>query len=614
MMDKAELKRLIWRCYLEQQLAMLTGLAPVAYLLTLVMGVEGPLAWKIFLLNATCNTPLFGNLCTFFFIRRAVTHAVTPRPEDGPGDRLRRILKVPRRIELAVLIAYQGSCVTWATWPVLVFGFSPWIIPLSMLSFGLLAMVVGVRMALRMDRVLRPVALVELRKYPRLRLEDEGGFLWPKQSWFLPYSFALFVFATLTVTGIIITKKTGSGFDALYVELARVSPIVLTFVSQHVRGILDSLIVPILGIGGFMTLSAAWCAWEIARHQSEGTSAVRRSVESIAAGKPSPPEWVATDEVGDLSLATSSAFERLRTFSASLRESAQMLGGSAGKLNESHRHQTESLSVQASALQQTQVTAQEIKQTSVVAAQKAEEVLRHAEHADEIGRAGEAVLEQSLANMQFIQQQVAQMAQSIRALDVQAKQIGSITRTVKDLADQSNMLALNAAIEAVRSGEHGKGFSVVAREIRTLADQSVKATSGVQDILQKLSASIRVTAAMSESGSSRVITSSQQLRSFGNNVRELSAIIRDNVSAVRQISAAVNQQNQGIDQIFNAVTSLTDVMDQTMVSLRTSDETADQMRHVAARVSSAVDEQEWDKASASRSVLPPPLPSARARR
>ena len=614
MMDKAELKRLIWRCYLEQQFAMLTGLAPVAYLLTLVMGVDGPLALKIFLLNATCNTPLFGNLCTFFFIRKAVTDAVTPRDEDKPGDRLRRILKAPRRIEIAVMIAYQGSCVTWATWPVLVFGFSPWIIPLSMLSFGLLAMVVGVRMALRMDRVLRPAAIEELRKYPQLRLEDERGFLWPKQGWFLPYCFALFVFATMTVTAIIITKKTGSGFAVLYTELARVSPVVLTFVRNHVSGILESLVLPIVGIGGFMTLSAAWCAWEIARHQSQGTQAVRRSIESIASRKPTMPAWVATDEVGDLSLATSSAFERLRTFSASLRESAQILGGSAGKLNESHRHQTESLSMQAAALQETQVTAQEIKQTSAVAAQKADEVLRQAERADEIGRAGEAVLEQSLSDMNFIQQQVAQMAQSIRALDDQAKQIGHITTSVKSLADRSTMLALNAAIESVRSGEHGKGFGVVAREIRSLADQSIKATHNVQNILQELSVSIRVTAEMSETGSSRVQDSSKQLRTFGTNVRQLSSIIRDNVSSVRQISAAVNQQNQGIDQIFRAVTSLTDVMDQTMASLRTSDEAADQMRMVATRVSSAVDEQDWNGEGAPRAILPPPLPPSRTKR
>jgi methyl-accepting chemotaxis protein len=605
-MNKAELKRLILRCYLEQQFAMLTGLAPVAYLLTLVMGLESGLALKVFLINATCNTPIFGNVLTFLLIRHVVTDAVTSRPTDNPGDRLRRILKAPRKIEIGVLLAYEGSCLVWATWPVIVYGLDPWIIVESVIAFGLLAMVVGVRMSLRMDRVLRPHAVEELHKYPQLRIEGERGFLWPKQRWFLPYSFALFVFATLTVTAMIIIKKTGSGFGALYTQLEKVAPAMLSLVREQVGGILDSLVLPIVGVGGFMTLAAAWCAWEIARHQSTGTDAVQKSIESIASGQPSLPGWVSTDEVGDLSFATTGAFERLRTFSSSLNASAQTLGRSAERLNDSHQDQTEALSTQAASLQETQVTAQEIKQTSMVAAQKAEDVLQQAERADQIGRSGEVALEQSLTGLQEIQQQVSHMSQSIRSLDERARQIANITTTVKSLADRSTMLALNAAIEAVRSGEHGKGFAVVAREIRSLADQSIKATYNVQNILQDLSEAIRVTAEMIEKGSDKVQGSVQQLQSFGDTIRQLSGIVRDNVSSVRQISAAVTQQNQGIGQIFQAVNDLTKIMDKTMASLRTSDEAADQMRAVAANVAGFVGAYDWKNSKHEADTPPPP--------
>jgi methyl-accepting chemotaxis protein len=133
----------------------------------------------------------------------------------------------------------------------------------------------------------------------------------------------------------------------------------------------------------------------------------------------------------------------------------------------------------------------------------------------------------------------------------------------------------------------------VAREIRSLADQSIKATYSVQNILMDLSEAIRVTADMTEGGSMKVQGSVQQLQSFGENIRQLSGIVRDNVSSVRQISAAVTQQNQGIGQIFQAVNDLTKIMDQTMSSLRTSDEAADQMRLVAERVSTFVGEYDW---------------------
>ena len=176
------------------------------------------------------------------------------------------------------------------------------------------------------------------------------------------------------------------------------------------------------------------------------------------------------------------------------------------------------------------------------------------------------------------------MARQIRSLDQRTRQIASITTTVKDLADQSNMLALNAAIEAVRSGEHGKGFGVVAREIRTLADQSIRATNNVRSILQDISGAIRTTVSMTEKGSEKVESSLVQVREFGNNIRDLSGIVRENAASVRQITAAVTQQNTGITQIFQAVNDLSRLMDQTMVQLRTSDEALDLVRNVTDKV------------------------------
>jgi methyl-accepting chemotaxis protein len=556
------------------------------------MGLPPDQALRVSIINATCNSPIFGIIIPIVMIYVIYKNALAEKPQDFPGDRLKRILKAPRKIEYGLLVSYGVSCFIWAGWPTLLYGLDAWIVPQAVACFVLLAMVVGIRLAIRLERLLRPYALEEFHKYPELRVEDRG-FLWPKQGWYLPYCFALIVFATLTVTGIIVLKKTGTGFGELFVEVEKAAPALVAMLRLRVGEILNAIVLPVVAVGGFMIAAAAWCAWEIARHQSQGTSAVLKSIESIASGRPALPNWVATDEVGDLSISTAAAFERLRTFSSSLSDSAQLLGQSAQSLNSSHQEQTEALSVQAASLQETQVTAQEIKQTSIVAAQKAEDVLQQAERADQIGRAGEAALEESLTGMHDIQKQVIEMAQSIRSLDERARQIANITTTVKSLADRSTMLALNAAIEAVRSGEHGKGFSVVAREIRSLADQSVKATYSVQNILLDLSEAIRTTADMTEGGSVKVQSSVQQLQSFGENIRQLSGIVRDNVSSVRQISAAVTQQNQGINQIFQAVNDLTKVMDKTMTSLRTSDEAADQMRMVASRVAVFVGEYDW---------------------
>ncbi len=602
-MSKGELNRLVLKSFLEQQFSMLTALAPVAYMIVLIMGLPSELAWKVSIINATVNSPAFGMLLPWLLMRSVLKNALAYHPQDKPGDRLTRILKAPRKIEMGVLLGYAVSCTLWGLWPTLVYDLNPAIIPLVVVSFLLLAMVVGIRLALRLERVLRPYALEEFHKYPNLRLEG-SGFLWPKQRWYLPYCFALFVLATLTVTGIIIAKKAQTGFGDLFAKVEQVvTPEVMVMLRAEVANVLNSMVVPVAAVGGFLILAAAWCAWELARHQHEGTTAVQQSIESIASGTPVMPKWVSTDEVGDLSSATASVFEKLRAFAQSLSEAAQMLGHSAEQLASSTKGQTETLSVQAAALQETQVTAQEIKETSLVAAQRAEGVLKQAERGDQLGRAGEVAIEQSLHGLRDIQQQVLEMAANIRSLDERARQIATITQTVKSLADRSNMLALNAAIEAVRSGEHGKGFSVVAREIRNLADQSIRATISVRDILEDLSGAIRNTADMSERGSDAVRNSVSQVEGFGDNIRQLSGIVRDNVSAVRQISAAVTQQNTGIAQIFQAVNDLTKLMDQTMVSLRFSDEAGEQMRTVGARVSGFVEQYGWQKREGSEQVI-----------
>ncbi len=271
-----------------------------------------------------------------------------------------------------------------------------------------------------------------------------------------------------------------------------------------------------------------------------------------------------------------------------LRDSAQLLALSAVNLNTSTTDQRQTITRQAAALQETQVTAQEIKQTSMLAAQKAEAVLKVAERADELSRTGEEAIEHSLDGLQEIRSRVAEISQKISQLSDRTKQIGGITQTVKDLADQSNMLALNAAIEAVRSGEHGKGFAVVAREIRSLADQSIKATERVREILEDISGAIREAVEITDKGAQKMESGLVQVKTSGESLRELSMIVRDNSSAVRQIAAAVNQQNAGITQIFTAVTDLSRMMDDTVTRLDATGQAAGMLEEVSARVSSVV--------------------------
>ncbi|MBN8233049.1 methyl-accepting chemotaxis protein [Corallococcus macrosporus] len=290
------------------------------------------------------------------------------------------------------------------------------------------------------------------------------------------------------------------------------------------------------------------------------------------------------DEVGDLASAFSRMMDHLRESTTSLQQATRVLGQTVGELTQATEQQERILVRQGAAIQETQVTAKEIQQTSQLAAERSQAVLALVARAREAGGSGQLSLDASLDGFEQLRDHGARLAEGISTLHERTHQIGGITQTVKDLADQSNMLALNAAIEAARSGEHGKGFGVVAREIRGLADQSIHATNRVRDILDAIRGGIRDTVALSEEGQRRSEAGLAQVRESGQSLRALGDIIQDNASAAQQIAAAVIQQNAGIAQIFMAVTDLSRMMDDTLQAMHGTQRMTHALRGVAERM------------------------------
>ncbi|WP_434389414.1 methyl-accepting chemotaxis protein [Melittangium boletus] len=591
---QAEIKRLSWRIFWTYQLYSLTAAIPLMYVVGLTMGLS-PEQQKY--ASGTLQPPfmvlagILGPFAIAYFITRG---ALTPVRGEPESVRLVRLLKAPRRMELALLGLVTLGNALYMTTCCIVLKSSPWTIVWGGIVNSSITALVLIQFRLTVEQLLRPHALALFQANPTQSIQG-SGIAWLRQSWFLPYAFGLFVFTTLALTATILSTQVIAVFSELSHDYAKNQADFGQMLMKGAGLVLERTLFPMVGLGAYLLLNAAIAALRLARHQTEGASAVGASIQALANGKAQLPAWVTTDEMGDLSRATAQVFTRLGNLSLSLADSARQLGHSAEEMGASNLKQNEILTRQAAAIQETQVTSQEIKQTSLVASQKAEAVLKQTEKADEISRSGEAAVEQSLSGLQAIRDSVKQMENHIRALDDRAKQIGKITTTVKDLADQSNMLALNAAIEAVRSGEHGKGFAVVAREIRILADQSIKATNSVRDILLDISSAIRTTVSITEQGTTRVEDSLKQVRASGENIRQLSVIVRENAQSVRHISMAVTQQNAGIGQIFQAINDLSELMAETMTRLRASDEAMELVRTVAHNVSGYVSNYGWNQ-------------------
>jgi methyl-accepting chemotaxis protein len=571
---------------------------PVVYLLMLITGFSGKeLLGTLHLLLPPLL--LVAGLGPFLLMRWMVFRALAKQPGEPAGARLMRILELPQAIELGLGGLTTVGAAIYASIPAIYYGKNLWMIPWAIITVVLLGMMSGIHTRLSLERILRPLALREFQSTPEALLRG-SGFLWPRYQWYLPFAFALFIVCALLVSFTVLGRQAYDLYAQTLLQLdSAPQGQASQLLKRAAKELLEGATLPLLLLNVYLLVVAALSALSLARHLAEGARSVENSMEALAAGRPRMPEWPSTDELGSLAAATTRAFSKLRAFSLSLRDSAASLKQSAEQLGQSTTRQAEVLTLQASALQETQVTAQEIKETSTLATQKAAGVLRETERADAISQMGELAVQRTLDQLTDIQTQVQEMASRIRSLDDRTRQIANITTTVKQLADRSNMLALNAAIEAVRSGEHGKGFGVVAREIRSLADQSSKATNNVSELLQDISEAIRTTVDITDKGSDRVEASLVEIQKFGQTIQQLSGIVRENAQAVRQITSAVNQQSVGIGEIFRAVSDLSTIMDQTMSQLSASSGSVQLVRNVSETVSGFLGSYGWQATDAS---------------
>ena len=286
------------------------------------------------------------------------------------------------------------------------------------------------------------------------------------------------------------------------------------------------------------------------------------------------------DELGVLARTFQEMVEKLRVIPAASRE----VNEAVNDLTELILDQTASVQQQASGLAQVTATMQELRQTSSIATGKADTVIAVAQKADEFSGAGREAAESSLRGLEEIRARTDQITSKISDLSERMLLVSGITDTVKDLADQSNMLALNASIEAVRAGEMGKGFGVVAHEIRSLADQSVDATNRIRLVLGEIQGAIRSTAAMADQGKKDMGKSMEQIRSSGESLTEINAVITETGQAARQIAASVSQQNVGIAQITGAIEGLNQAMERTSVGISRAKEAAAKLSSLSSRV------------------------------
>ena len=277
-----------------------------------------------------------------------------------------------------------------------------------------------------------------------------------------------------------------------------------------------------------------------------------------------------------------------RTITRQLRASIAQLSTSSAEILATTTQVAASAAETASAVSETTVTVEEVKQTAQLASQKARSVSDSAQKASQVSQNGRKSVEEAIAGMQRIQEQMESIAESIVRLSEQSQAIGEIIATVNDLAEQSNLLAVNAAIEAAKAGEQGKGFVVVAQEVKNLAEQSKQATAQVRTILGDIQKATSAAALSTEQGNKAVQAGVKQTTETGEAIRLLAESVSEAAQAATQIAASSQQQMAGMDQVALAMENIKQASVQNVAGTRQAEVAAQSLHELGQKLSDMI--------------------------
>jgi methyl-accepting chemotaxis protein len=238
----------------------------------------------------------------------------------------------------------------------------------------------------------------------------------------------------------------------------------------------------------------------------------------------------------------------------------------------------------ATAVAQTTTTVEEVRQTAQLSSQKARSVSDSAQKAAQSSQTGKKSADESVEGMQRIRQQMESIADSMVRLSEQTQAIGQIIAAVDDLAAQSNLLAVNAAIEAAKAGEQGKGFTVVAQEVKSLAEQSKQATAQVRTILNDIQKATSAAVMATEQGTKAVEAGVKQSAQAGESIQALTGSVTESAQVATQIAASSQQQLAGMDQVANAMTAIKQASTQNVAGARQMEGFARQLKELGQKL------------------------------
>ncbi len=274
-------------------------------------------------------------------------------------------------------------------------------------------------------------------------------------------------------------------------------------------------------------------------------------------------EYRSGDEVGELSEAFRTMTEGLRVTVSKVAENSNQVATASSELH-STAEQIATGAEEVAAQSTTVATAgEEMAATSGDIAQNCQLAAEGAQRASQTASDGAAIVERTVAVMAQIAEKVQQSAKTVESLGARSDQIGAIIGTIEDIADQTNLLALNAAIEAARAGEQGRGFAVVADEVRALAERTTRATKEIGEMIKAIQRETKDAVVAMEQGVHQVEAGTDEAAKSGHALQDILAQVNDVAMQVSQIATAAEEQTATTGEISSNMHQISEVVQQT---------------------------------------------------
>ncbi|MBI5542889.1 MAG: methyl-accepting chemotaxis protein [Deltaproteobacteria bacterium] len=290
------------------------------------------------------------------------------------------------------------------------------------------------------------------------------------------------------------------------------------------------------------------------------------------------------DEVGDLARSFEMMTGALAALLKDLGSTAAQIDEKVGLLHSTVSQQTKITQAQASHLPEASASAEQVATNSRNAARGADSVIVVACRSEELSRVGRSAAEKNAVEMAGLEGQVATIAHSITDLAACMTEIGVAFATAKEIAEQTNLLALNASMEAAKAHEYGRGFGVVAAEMRHLADQSKGSADQVRRLLPQVEKAARHAAEVTDEGCRRAHDAMVLAKSTGETIVGLEEIIRESSGAARQIALDTRQQAAGIEQIVRMISEFAAAMQVTSGEVQQVEQVASSLKDLSGRL------------------------------